>query len=197
MHIGQRSQAARGRHDQRAHLPGLDWPTHIGHQLKAHRRLARHQINHQIGRHTIRHVRHARPDQLLEIRARQMLRTAVAHRAVRHIGRLFNVIDEFVDVTNRQLGAHHHYVGQAGIQRHRLDIALRVVTQILVERFIRRQRAGRAHAKGVAIGRGLRQQLCAEVAARRRPVVQHITLAGGGADALDHNARNHITRATA
>ncbi len=119
----------------------LDLPAHqVGH----HRRAALVGHVHDVG------LRRCRAEQL----ARDVLRAAVARRAVVDLARVgLDVGDEFGHRFHGHLLVHDQHVGRGRHQRHRIEVALEVVGQALVE--ARRDRMGDGgQQQGVAIRPG-------------------------------------------
>jgi hypothetical protein len=79
---GSADERLRGRHGQRPQLAGLDVRQHRRHGVEGHRDLAAEQVGHQRAAALVGDVPKLAPVMVLELRADQVLRGAVAVGAV-------------------------------------------------------------------------------------------------------------------
>ena len=126
----------------------------------------------------VRDVRHLHAGHHLEQLAREMDRRAVARRReIELAGIRLRVGDELLHRVHRQRRIDHEHVGNAGDQDDRREILDVVVRHLRVQARVDRVRAHGAHFQRVAVGRGLGDQLRADVAAGAGPVVDDDRLA--------------------
>ncbi|MNV60042.1 hypothetical protein D3C71_1524940 [compost metagenome] len=122
---------------------------------------------------------------------------AAARRTEVHLARIgLGVGDQVLDVLVGLVGVGHQQVGHIGHARQRREVLDRVKGHLLVQRGVDGVRADGAHEQRVAVSGCLGGQQAADVAASAGTVVDHHGLAQLGSQALRHDARQDVGRAT-
>ena len=131
----------------------------------------------------------------LEQLAGEMSRAAVAARAERELaGIRLRVGDEFLRRVDGQRRVDDQHVRRDRDERDRREVLHRVVRHLRVKARVHRVRRQRAHQDRVAVGRRLRDEVGADVAARAGPVVDDNALAPVLARLLRDGAADDVER---
>ena len=196
-HVRQCGASLRARHRERGQLAGLDLRQRrrqvVEHQV--HR--AADQVEQRRPGAAVGEVEQVGAGHALEQLAAQMDRGAVAAR--RHVqlarirARVADQVGDVLDAGGLRLGrVHHQHVRHPGHHRDRRQVLERVEWHLRIERRIDRLRADRAHQQRVAVGRRLRDEVGAEVAAGTRLVVDDEGLAERLAELRRERARQDV-----
>ena len=120
-----------------------------------------------------------------------------ARRGVIDRARLgFRQSDEFLQVLGRQVLAHHHHLRSFGDDRHRHQILRGIEGHGAIEELIDGHHAVGDHRQRVAIGRGLRHLIRADIAAGTGTIVDGRGLAGALADIFGDDTAEIVGRPT-
>src|SRR4051812_14651497 len=91
----------------------------------------------------------------------------------------------------------HDYDKRSGRGKyHRREIANRVEWKLREQARVDRERTGRTHEEGIAIGRRLGYEVCADVTTRTRPVIHDDLLAERFSKRERNDACDEVGRAT-
>ena len=150
----------------------------------------------QIGsglRHTfVRHMRELHTRHRFKQLGNHVRGTAAAAGGVIQLVRLrFGQRDKVFERFHRQRRRHNQNHWRRRGACHRRKIALNVVARLGIQTHVDRVRVGAEH-ESVAVGRGARGQLRADVAARATAIVDHDLLAKRHDQLLRNNARHNV-----
>jgi hypothetical protein len=135
-------------------------------------------VQHRQAAAAVGHVDDVHAGQGLEHLAGKVRARAVAGRGVVEPARVvLGVAHQLGHRGHRQRRRHHQHQRDLGHARDRREVGHRVETQLAVQRLVDRVRAVGAVEQGVAVGRGLRHRLRADVAAGAAAVVDEHRLA--------------------
>ena len=191
-HLRQQCAAALARDRERTHLARFDVRHAAGDIGERQIEHAAHEIDQRGAVALVRHVDHVHAGGAFEHLAHEVSDAAVAGRAEIELARLrFRECDEFLHRFGRHARMHHQRDRNFGDQRDRREARDRVVVQLSVEGLVAGQRR-RCHQQRIAVRRGLRHDLVADVAARARPVVHHHGLSQRGPQRRRHEPRKNI-----
>jgi hypothetical protein len=100
--------------------------------------------------------------------------------------------DEFLLRLRSHRGMADQHEGDGGQHADRFEVLQRIEGHLGIQAAVGRQRAGRAYAQGVAVGRRLGDDRQADVAARARAVVHHHLLAELLVEPRDQHAHDRV-----
>src|SRR5262245_3996121 len=169
---GDRSRAAR--HSEAPNAPGADLRQRRRKIDERDRHLAGDEIGHRGAAALVRHVRHVDAGHQLEELAGEMHRSAVPSGGERERARLrLGHGDQGGHRSGRRAVRHGEHDRNVGELRDRHEVLLGIVGELAHQALVDGKRARRADADRVAVGRTLRNELDADVAAGARPVLHH------------------------
>ena len=192
-HVGQCRRALRRGDGQGAQLAGFDVADRRRHIVEHDRDVVAQQVID--GRRTalVGHVLDVDAGHLLEQFAGQVDRRAAARRAERDLAGIgLGIRHQLLDGLERLRRIGHQQVRHQRHARERGEILDRIEPQFRVQALVDGVGADRAHEDRVAIGRGARHELGADIAAGAGAVVDDDRLAKVLADELPQHARQDV-----
>jgi hypothetical protein len=194
--VGQHRQALRGADRDGAQLAAL----HVRQQRRHAGRAGLRATGQQVGQlgtgATIRDVGHEGPGDHLQVLHRQVAGTGVAGRPVVDLaGVAPDVRDELLEVPRRHVGMDDEHVRNARQHRHRDEVPVHVVGQVVEDVRVHGQRAHMTQDQRVPVGRGLGHLGHRWNSGTAALVVDEHRLAELPAQLLRHGARDDLARA--
>ena len=171
-HLRQQGMALRARHHDRPEPPARDVPGDRAEVLEGELHVAGDQVGRRRGAAGIGHMRRLRLRQLLEEFHGELVGGADAARRVGRARVALQPGDEPVEVARRHpLRVHHQHVRRGDRERHRREVAHRVVAEIGPERGVDGVDADGADHQRVPIRRRAGEQPRRHLAIRAGPVL--------------------------
>ena len=196
-HVRQRGRTRERRDGERAHLARLDLRQRRRQVVEHQLHLPAKEILQGRSAALVRDVGHLHAGHHLEELAGQVDRRSVARRCeVELAGICLRIGDELGHRVRGHRRIDDQHVRNARDEDHRREILHVVVRHLGVEAGVDRVRADRSHLERVAVGRGMGDELRADVAARTGSVVDDDLLAPGLGQLLRDVARQDVGRAT-
>ena len=193
--IGKFHRAALRGHREQAHLAGSDRLDDIRDVAEEHLHRSGQQRGNGRRHALIGHRDHVEPLARRQQRGRQMAqRTDAAGRVIDLPGTRPDIIDEFAEAADRQVGMHRKRHPVRGDHGDRRQIRGRVERQLLHLRHDGERRAARAIDRVAVVGRS-RRVFSADRAARPCPVFDDERLAVCFRQAVGINSHDHVGHA--
>ena len=162
------------------------------HEVEEHRHAAGDHVHDRQRIAAIGNVQHVDAGLDLEQFHREVVGRAVAGRGVTDVAGLrLRERDQLFKRLRREFRIDHHHHRNGAEQRHRREVLDRIEGQLGVERRRDRDRAWRQQQR-VAVGRGLRHRIGAEIAAGAGLVLHHHRLAEALAEFSADKARERV-----